>query len=233
LPADYPTADVLEYAAASITGRRSTIHTPAGFVVDLLRNRKTPPPTFEPSRIQKARQEAEEAQAEGIRKAQAAQQAAEDAETLLLDAKIEALPEADRLTLLSQAKAAIVAEHPRGKDFMTHYLDTHPESFTKDGIGWLRARRMVREGWQLPRPENSHYATNPPIRQTTPLQETAPVQTEADQPQTAPGYHLEDLTAILTTPQLSAAVIVEQKAVEPTSAAEPQPVKGSIEPLPS
>jgi hypothetical protein len=46
---------------------------------------------------------------------------------------------------------------------------------------------MVREGWQppkkTPQPENPHYAINPDIRQATPVQESAPVQTVADQPQ--------------------------------------------------
>ena len=31
---------------------------------------------------------------------------------------------------------------------MRNYLKTHPDAEAKDGIVWVRARRMLKEGWQ-------------------------------------------------------------------------------------
>jgi hypothetical protein len=229
LPSDYPTADVLEYAAASISTRGSTIHTPAGFVVDLLRNRKTPPPTFESSRARIAREEAESAKRQAVTDRQMAALEAEEAERQRLDAPIAAMAAEDRQSLFSQAKEALLKERPQMADFFR----LHPDSAVEDAAVRKRMREFLASGWKTTQPtpesQNLHYAINPPIRQATPLQEPAPVsatppgqgsdlQTVADQPQSAKGYRLENLAAILSTPQLQASV--EQAAVELAPAAE-------------
>jgi hypothetical protein len=93
---------------------------------------------------------------------------------------------------------------------------------------------MLKDGWQFIQknpdqavqtslqPENPHYATNPDIRQTTPLQETTPVQTVADQPQKPATPPADDewgtpfqarLNVILSTlqlqPPMATATVVE------------------------
>jgi hypothetical protein len=73
--------------------------------------------------------------------------AAEEAETAALDARLQAQSQASRLALLAQAKAVLLADHPR-PEFLRNYLQTHPDAEAKDGIVWARARRMLKEGWQ-------------------------------------------------------------------------------------
>ena len=75
--------------------------------------------------------------------------AAEEVETAEFDARLQALSEASRLALLAQARAALLTDHPR-PEFMRNYLKSHPDAEAKDGIVWVRARRMLKEGWQAP-----------------------------------------------------------------------------------
>ncbi len=205
LPPNQPVLDQLEHADHLIElakSSRKPIQNTPGFYISHLQRNVPVPPTFETTQAKNTRQRAAEAQTQAILDEQQARFVAEEAEIAALDAKIEALTDADRLTLLSQAKADLIAENPKG-GFMANYFSTHPEAFSKNGIGWVRARRMVREGWAPETPtlvQESHYATNPPNRQATRLQESAPVQTVANQPQSAFVLNLE---TILTTPQLT------------------------------
>ncbi len=221
LPPGQPVLEQLEYADHLIElakSSRKPIQNTPGFYISLLQRNVPVPSTFETSQARKARLEAESAQQEAFLKEQESRLAAEEAEAAALDAKIEALTDADRLTLLSQAKAALIAEHPKGGGFMANYFSTHPEALSKNGIGWIRARRMVREGW-TPEPtspvQESHYAINSPSRQADRLQESTPLQTVADQPQSALVLNLE---TILTTLQLMPPPGVEQGSVKPTPA---------------
>ena len=239
LPPDYPLLDILEYGDQRVAANPRKWDNPAGFYVKLIQQRSKPPQAFETTRAQKAREEAEIARAQAILQDQEDRRLAEEAETAAIDSQIEALEEADRLTLLSQAKATMIAQHPRGQDFMAHYLDTHPDAFSKDGSVWVKARRMMREGWTppTPQPQESHYATNPDTRQAPSLQETAPVQPVVKPPQptvarpqfysTAAIASVMNLEAILTTPQLMAPK-QEQPAVELILTAEP-PARPSID----
>ena len=241
LPPDYPLLDILEYGDQRIAANPRKWDNPAGFYVKLIQQRSKPPQAFETTRAKKAREEAEIARAQAILQDQEECHLAEEAETAAIDSQIEALEEADRLTLLSQAKAAMIAQHPRGQDFMASYLDSHPDSFTKDGSVWVKARRMMREGWTppktTPQPQEPHYATKTPIRQATALQETAPVQPVVKPLQPAdarPRFYSTasiaaamNLEAILTTPQLMAPK-QEQPAVELLLTVEP-PAKSSID----
>ena len=81
--------------------------------------------------------------------------AAEECEIAELDARLQALPEASRLALLSQAKAALLSDHPR-PEFMKNYLKTHPDAEARDGIVWVRARRMLKEGGAALHVENDY-----------------------------------------------------------------------------
>jgi len=238
LPPGQPILDQLEYGDHLIAQKKGKITNPPGFYISLLQRNVPIPPSFETSQARKARQEAEFAKRQAFQNEQAAALAAEEAEEVRLTAQFEQLPEPDRLALLLQVKAEQLKKYPN----MAHWLKTNPgaDSFLKAG-----ARRKLREGWQLPaaqsepkHPEkaqtsqsgNPHYATNPPVRQADRLQEIAPVQTVAEQPQPAPGYPLENLAAVLATPQLPAPAAVEQSAVKPAPAAESQPAKPSIDP---
>jgi hypothetical protein len=209
-----PILDQLEYGDLQIEQSRGKITNPPGFYISLLQRNVPIPATFETSKARIARERAEKEQQQAFADRQAAALAAEEAETRNLNAQIENLGSETRLALLTQAKADLLKLQPH----IAHYLKTHPEA---DSAVRAKARTMLRDGWQPPQPENPHYATNPPIRQATPLQESAPVQTVADQPRTGQGYRLENLAAILTTQQIPATV--EQSAVKLAPAAELQP----------
>ena len=152
LPPDQPVLDQLEWGDY-LVGRQedAKIANPPGFYISLLQRNVPVPGYFETTRAQKARQKAGYAQQEAIQRDREAVVAAEEAETAELDARIEALPGAHRRALLSEAREAILANHPR-PDFLLNYLRLHPETEAREGIVWVRARRMLKEGWQAVRP---------------------------------------------------------------------------------
>ena len=263
VPADFPILDVLEWGDLQIAqaqGARNEIKNPPGFYIHLLEQRITPPPTFESSRARVARQGAEFAQVEAIRQAQTNQLAAEEAASAALNTQIDSLAPGDHLALLAQAKADLLARHPR-PDQLEYYFQTHPEAESQDGSLRARARTLLKEGWQPPtpkEPENPHYAIKPDIRQAPTLQETGTLQPVAKSPQSAATQlqnvapavpTLFDLKALLSVLKLpppaellasmeqtiadltpSSPVPVEQPAVKPAPAAESQPAKASTEP---
>ena len=75
--------------------------------------------------------------------------AAEEAENSALDGQIQALSERARGALMEQARAALLADHPR-PEFLANYLKTPPDAEEREGIVWVRARRMLKEGWLPP-----------------------------------------------------------------------------------
>ena len=183
LKPDQPILDQLEYGDLQIEQSRGKITNPPGFYISLLQRDVPVPATFESSRARNARLAAEKEQLQALADRQAANLAEEEVERQKLDSQIAALPEADRLALLQQAKAELLAQHPN----MAMFFKTHPDSAVEDGSIKVRMRNLLAQGWKpaqtKTQPEKPHYATNPDIRQATPLQETAPVQsTPADQP---------------------------------------------------
>jgi hypothetical protein len=143
LPAEQSVFDQLEWGDFQIAQAKGKISNPPGFYISLLQRNVPVPANFETSRARKARQEGESAQRQALRQEREAAAAAEEAETAELDAKLQSLPEASRLAMLSQARAALLADHPR-PEFMKNYLKTHPDAEARDGIVWVRARRMLK-----------------------------------------------------------------------------------------
>jgi hypothetical protein len=208
--------DYLEYFESQVHRPGSTVKDPGAWVAGFIRKRKPLPAAFETSRQRKARQEAEFAKAEAVRREHQASIEQEEAETKNLTLKFEALPEPARLALLEQVKA----EQPSQ---MAHWLKTNPEA---SSFLMARARMKLKDGWIWQEP---HYATNPTTRQATPLQESAtdkPSQNETILAQEKRGDFATVLQTILTTPQLPAPV--EQGSVKPapvqTSPAKTDPV---------
>ena len=149
LPPGQAVFDQLEWGDFQIAQASGKITNPPGFYISLLQRNVPVPEGFETSRARKARQEGESAQRQALRLEREAVAAAEEVETAELDARLQVLSEASRLALLAQARAALLADHPR-PDFMRNYLKSHPDAEAKDGIVWVRARRMLKEGWQPP-----------------------------------------------------------------------------------
>jgi hypothetical protein len=217
-----PILDQLEYGDLQIEQSRGKITNPPGFYISLLQRDVPVPATFESSRARNARLAAENEQLQALADRQAANLAQEEAERQKLDSQIAALPEEARLALLAQAKAELLAQHPN----MAMFFKTHQGSAVEDGSVKVRMRNLLAQGWQPPKPttqaEKPHHATNPDIRQATPLQETAPVRTAADQPKpvTPPAADTWNtpfsthLNLVLSTLQLGAplatAPVVEQ-----------------------
>ena len=197
LPADRPVRDLLEWGDQEIARQPGKISNPAGFYIRLLEEHSAPPPTFEPSRVQKARVEAESARARAIVDQQQAQLAAEEAETADLNAQIENLPQKARLALLSQAKADLLSRQPK----MADYLKTHPEA---DSAIRARARIMLKDGLQLSKPVGPQSVAEAPH----------PVDAKIGLHPAPAIADVLNLKAILSTPQLTAPD-VEQAPVKP------------------
>ena len=149
LPPGQAVFDQLEWGDFQVAQASGKITNPPGFYISLLQRNVPVPAGFETSQARKTRHEAESAQRQALRLEREAVAAAEEVETAEFDAKLQALSEASRLALLAQARAALLADHPR-PEFMRNYLKTHPDAEAKDGIVWARARRMLKEGWQPP-----------------------------------------------------------------------------------
>ena len=149
LPPGQAVFDQLEWGDFQVAQANSKIANPPGFYISLLQRNVPVPAGFETSQVRKARQEGESAQRQALRLEREAVAAAEEVETAEFDARLQALSEASRLALLAQARAALLTDHPR-PEFMRNYLKSHPDAEAKDGIVWVRARRMLKEGWQAP-----------------------------------------------------------------------------------
>lgn len=217
LPTDQPVVDQLEYIDSEIqrkVGSRGEIKNAPGFYIERLRANVALPSTFETSKARKAREEAEFAKSEAIRKEREDRLAAEEAQSASLQAQLDGLAEADRLNLLAEVKAEQIAKAPQ----MTHWLNTNTEATSFLHAG---ARLKLKNGWLPPQPkpqpekptlatvevevkvtvqnlpaqpiepEKQHYATNPPTRQEPALQEL-------------PTIDYVNLAAILATLQLPA-----------------------------
>lgn len=147
LPPGQAVFDQLEWGDFQIAQANGKINNPPGFYISLLQRNVPVPAGFETSQARKIRQEGELAQRQALRQEREAVAAAEEVETAELDARLQALPEASRLALLSRARSALLSDHPR-PEFMRNYLKTHPDAEARDGIVWVRARRMLKEGLQ-------------------------------------------------------------------------------------
>ncbi len=141
--------DQLEWGDFQIAQAKGKITNPPGFYISLLLRNVPVPATFETSRARKARLDADSAQRKAVRREREAVAAAEEAENSALDGQIQALSGRARGALMEQARAALLADHPR-PEFLTNYLKTHPDAETREGIVWVRARRMLKEGWLPP-----------------------------------------------------------------------------------
>ena len=151
LPPGQAVFDQLEWGDFQVAQGNGKITNPPGFYISLLQRNVPVPEGFETSRARKTRHEAESAQRQAVRREREAVAAAEEAETAALDARLEAMPEASRLAVLAQARDSLLSGHPR-PEFLMNYLDTRPDAVARDGIVWVRARRMLKEGWQPPLP---------------------------------------------------------------------------------
>jgi hypothetical protein len=203
-----PVLDQLEWGDTQIQqakGTRKEITNPPGFYISLLQRDVPLPSTFESSATRNARQKAEFEKSQALQQQAEAAKQAEEADRLVADAQIAALPKAAQAALLKQAKAGLLAQHPN----MAHYFKTNPDA-EQDGALRARMRNLLREGWTYQSPE-SHQATNPEVRQATRLQEPAPPPAEqgspqpvADQPQIATGTAPDvlNLESLLATRQL-------------------------------
>jgi hypothetical protein len=141
--------DQLEWGDFQIAQAKGKITNPPGFYISLLQRNVPVPTTFETSRARKARLDADSAQRKAVRLEREAVAAAEEAENSALDGQIQALSERARGALMEQARAALLADHPR-PEFLANYLKTHPDAEEREGIVWVRARRMLKEGWLPP-----------------------------------------------------------------------------------
>ncbi len=202
-----PILDQLEWGDYQIAQAKGKITNPPGFYISLLQRNVPVPATFETSQQRKASQNAESAQRQVFLREQEARLAAEEAETAALEQQIDSLPETSRLALLSQAKADLLATHPK-PDFLAHQFKTHPEA---DSMIRARARKMLKDGWSPS--SQPGVAPVPSLASSQP----ADLQPLASQPQPAPAKTelqslVEILKTILATPQLPAPV--QQPIVE-------------------
>jgi hypothetical protein len=133
LPAGFPTLDTLEWGDTQVSTSRGKITNPPGFFISLLRDRTAPPPTFEPSRVLKARQEAELRKQQALLEAEARRLAEEEAEEQRLDQFQASDPERYQ-ALYDQAKAELYVQYPR----MAEFARGREDSSLHDGA--IRAR---------------------------------------------------------------------------------------------
>jgi hypothetical protein len=209
LPADFRVLDTLEYGDQQIMQQRGKITNPPGFYISLLRDRITPPPTFESSATKAARQRAELAQQQVRAEAEARRQAEEDAAAQLMEAQLDQLKAADPTRyaeLYRQAKADLIQLYPK----MAEIFRSHPNAHALH-------ESSIRAGMKRLLTENPHYATSEPARQSDPLAVSERAGESAPQP--APVITLadfyENLQTVLVTPQLAAPQPLPPAATQP------------------
>lgn len=183
LPAEFQTIDTLEWGDQQIaTAQRGKFTNPPGFYISLLRDRITPPPTFETSGQKTARQEAELKQQESFAEQQARQLAYEAAAEANLNELQTFQPERYR-ALYEQARAELFAAHPN----LAKLSAQHPNSSIHDGA--IRARmklQLAESSFSAP----NFPAGNPP--------------TISDENAASGTPFAATLAAILKTPKLGA-----------------------------
>lgn len=189
LPDDFPTLDTLEWGDQQIATSGGKITNPPGFYISLLKARTTPPPTFEPSRVRKARQGAI------LSEQQAAQEAEEkrQAEDRLLDIQLDELRAKDPAQyskLYEQVRTSLFAEFPK----MAAMARTNPDSAIHEGAIRARMKQLIQQ--------NTSHANEPP-RAVSPLQDSAR------------SAFAKALQTILTTPQLSATAKLRPDGPQP------------------
>lgn len=200
LPSGQPVMDQLEYYDYQIAQSRTPITNPPGFYISSLQRNVPVPSTFETSQARKARQEAEFAQAEALQKERETAQAAEEAQRAGLDAQITELPASAQEELRTTATADFYRHYPH----LAAIAKSRPNSAIHDSAIQARMRSMISAGWK------PHYAINPPLRQSDPLQEHHGI-----------GDIVALLDAMLKRPLLPAPV----EHVEPAPAATPPETK--------
>jgi hypothetical protein len=217
LPPEYPIQDVLEYARSQIQRPGSTINNAAGFVIDLLKQRKPLPPTFTPTSVRKAQEEAILREQQAMEASRMADLEAEQKSDQEREARL------DLLKLTDQASYQSLFEQGRG-DYQTKERYT-AERLPKDSpVHEERIRYHMKKAlaadWQ-PKPAPQGEAdrnsteivtqtTNSPIRQVGSLYETDPDVSQ-----------VLDLKAVLATLQLPAPKQPAPASTSPETASKP------------
>jgi hypothetical protein len=136
LPAGYPTLDTLEWGDTQVSTSRGKITNPPGFYISLLRDRTTPPPTFESSAIRKARHEADLRKQQALQEEEARRLAEEEAEEQRLDQFQAAEPQAYQ-ALYDRAKTELYSQFPN----LQRFSQGREDSAMHDGA--IRARIKI------------------------------------------------------------------------------------------
>jgi hypothetical protein len=185
LPADFPTLDTLEWGDHQIAGQRDKFTNPPGFYISLLRDRLTPPTTFETSQVRASRQAAILAKQEALQIEAQAEQSAHDAAEAELD-RFKNTNLEQYQVLYNQAQSQLFAEHPKIADFAR----THPGSSMHEGAIRSRIRQLIAEGLHL----------NPTV--STPEPEVVLEPSETTQQTTTPATGQDDRVQEITASQI-------------------------------
>jgi len=134
LAPEQPVMDQLEYADAVIRHSKGKIQNPSGFYISRLQDNLPNPPWFETAAARKIREEAEAALASAAGEQRWEQIQAEEFERSLMDAQIDALPEATRQALFEKSKAQLLALYPS----MALFFKAHPDEAVNAIRGKMR-----------------------------------------------------------------------------------------------
>lgn len=139
LPPGQPVLDQLEWGDYQISRKRGQVENPPGFYISLLQRNVPVPVSFLSSRKAKERQAAERARAQALQAQQLAAERAEQEESARMDARIDALPEAERQALFEQAKEQLLASYPG----MAVFFRINSENAIQDGAVRSRMRQIL------------------------------------------------------------------------------------------
>lgn len=112
LPVERPVRDLLEWGDQEIARKPGGIRNPPGFYIRLLEEHSAPPPTFESSTAQRARQEASLAHKREMEQARAGTEAEEASKRQRAERRLAALSPDHHGALMERFKAEVLSEEP-------------------------------------------------------------------------------------------------------------------------
>lgn len=138
LPPGQPVIAQLEWADYQIARKRGGIENPPGFYISLLQRNVPVPASFLTTRKSKELKAARQACEQALLEQRQEAERAEREEHARIDARIDALPEAERLALFEQAKALLLASYPG----MAVFFRMNGEKAINDGAVRGRMRQL-------------------------------------------------------------------------------------------
>lgn len=133
-----PVLEQLEWADYQISRKRGGIENPPGFYISLLQRNVPVPASFLTTRKSKEIKAAQQAREQALQEQRQEAERAEREERARMDARIDALPEAERLALFEQAKAQLLVSYPG----MALFFRMNGEKAIHDGAVRGRMRQL-------------------------------------------------------------------------------------------